>query len=85
MSFSMRKSDEEGLPETDESLRQMFGENAIITRVGRFNLVHLDNPDEGELERRIRDFDPDEYFEADCPLCRLMREEGGNIVYDEFP
>ncbi len=82
MSFSMQRSECGEVPESDAELKKMFGDNAIITRVGRFNLVHLDNPTEQELERRIREFDPAEYFEADCPLCRLMREEGGNIVYD---
>jgi hypothetical protein len=82
MSFSIQRSNSGDAMESDEALKKMFGDNAVITRVGRFNLVHLDNPSEEELERRIREFDPGEYFEGDCPLCRLMREEGGNIVYD---
>ncbi len=82
MSFSMQSSNADRAPESDEELKRMFGDNAVITRVGRFNLVHLDNPSQEELDRRIREFDPREYFEDDCPLCRMMREEGGNIVYD---
>jgi hypothetical protein len=82
MSFSMQSSNADRTPESDEELKRMFGDNAVITRVGRFNLVHLDNPSQEELDRRIREFDPREYFEDDCPLCRMMREEGGNIVYD---
>lgn len=82
MSFSIQKLNSGHATESDEELKKMFGDNAVITRVGRFNLVHLDNPSEVELERRIRAFDPDEYFEDDCPLCRMMRDEGGNIVYD---
>lgn len=85
MSFSMQRCDNRGVSDSDEELKKMFGDNAVITRVGRFNLIHLDNPNEEELERRVRDFDPYDYFEDDCPLCRLMREEGGNIVYDELP
>ncbi|MEJ2078388.1 MAG: hypothetical protein P8020_14590 [Acidobacteriota bacterium] len=82
MSFSMQSSNADRTPVSDEELKRMFGDNAVITRVGRFNLVHLDNPSQEELDRRIREFDPREYFEDDCPLCRMMREEGGNIVYD---
>jgi hypothetical protein len=82
MSFSMQSSNADRTPVSDEELKRMFGDDAVITRVGRFNLVHLDNPSQEELDRRIREFDPREYFEDDCPLCRMMREEGGNIVYD---
>ena len=70
--------------ETEEELMQMFGDHAVISRVGNFNLVHLDQPSEDEIKRRIREFDPEELFEDDCPICRMLREQGGNIVYDDL-
>jgi hypothetical protein len=67
----------------DEDLKMIFGEDARVTRIGKFNLIHLDNPDPVELARRIEEFDPDEIFEDDCPLCKMLREQGGNVVYDD--
>lgn len=67
----------------ERELKQTFGDDVVITRVGRFSLVHLDHPSEDEVARRISEFNPDEYFDDDCPLCRMMREEGGSIVFDE--
>jgi hypothetical protein len=62
----------------------LFGDDATITRVGRFNLIHLDNPSPEELERRVREFDPEQFLDEDCPLCRLLREQGGSVVFDDF-
>lgn len=71
-----------GQGESREELRRMFGDEAIITPVGKFQLIHLDNPGPAELERRIQEFDPRAIFDDDCPLCRIMLEQGGNVVYD---
>ena len=68
--------------QTDEELRDVFGEHAVVNRVGRFNLIHLDNPTPETVEQRIGEFDPDDLFEDDCPLCQMLRKEGGNVVYD---
>jgi len=27
-------------------------------------------------------FDPDRIFEDDCPICRMLKKKGGNVVYD---
>jgi len=72
-----------GVGESFEELRQMFGDGAIISRVGKFRLIHLDNPSHDEIERRIATFNPREIFDDDCPLCRIMLEQGGNVVYDD--
>ena len=69
--------------QSEEDLKDTFGENAIVSRIGAFNLIHLDNPSPELVENRIAEFDPDELFEDDCPLCKMLREEGGNVVYDE--
>jgi hypothetical protein len=70
--------------QSDEDLKNAFGEDVIVSRIGPFNLIHLDNPSPEVVESRIAEFDPDELFEDDCPLCKMLREEGGNVVYDEF-
>lgn len=68
---------------SDEELKRLYGEEAIVTRLGKYNLIHLDNPDPEEIERRIAEFDPNDLYEDDCPLCQMLREEGGEVVYDE--
>lgn len=68
--------------QSDEELKQIFGSNAIISRVGNFNLIHLDDPDVEEIEKRVAEFSPESLFEDDCPLCRMMKEQGGSVVYD---
>lgn len=68
---------------TEEDLRRQYGEETVISKVGNFNLIHLDQPDSDEVERRVREFDPQDLFEDDCPLCRMMRDQGGEVLY--FP
>ena len=68
--------------ESDEALRRVYGESAVFSRVGAFTLVHLDSPAEDEIARRVADFDPDEFFFDDCPLCSSAKAEGGHIVFD---
>ena len=68
--------------ESDEALRRVYGETALFSRVGAFTLVHLDSPAEDEIARRVADFDPDEFFFDDCPLCMSAKAEGGHIVFD---
>jgi hypothetical protein len=69
--------------QSEGELRDIFGPGAIISRVGHFNLIHLDQPSPEEVARRVREFDPDDLFEDDCPLCQMMKDEGGNVVYDD--
>jgi hypothetical protein len=68
--------------ESDDALRRVYGEHARFSRVGAFTLVHLDSPAEDEIARRVADFDPDEFFFDDCPLCMSAKAEGGHIVFD---
>ncbi|MFQ5928423.1 MAG: hypothetical protein ACE5MK_01900 [Acidobacteriota bacterium] len=69
-------------PNSEEELRRIYGEDVIVSHVGRFNLVHLDSPDPEEVERRIGEFDPNDLFEDDCPLCQMLRSQGLNVLYD---
>lgn len=68
-------------PESEESLRQRYGNNIKISRVGKFNLVHLDNPDEETMRKREQEFDPSDYFDDDCPICQEVRMHRGNIIF----
>ena len=74
--------DQQSQPETDEALRRVYGEHALFSRVGSFTLVHLDSPTPEEVARRVAEFDPDEFFFDDCPLCVSAKAEGGHIVFD---
>lgn len=68
--------------ESDDALRRVYGEHAVFSRVGAFTLVHLDSPTDDDVARRIAEFDPDEFFFDDCPLCQSARAEGGHVVFD---
>ena len=68
---------------SDEEILLLYGKNAIISRKGRFVLVHLDRPSRAVVRARTREFDPETFFDGNCPVCR-MQMEGGIIVYDEF-
>lgn len=68
---------------SEQELRKTFGEDVRISRVGKFNLIHLDNPSPQVIAKRIAEFNPDDLFEDNCPLCQMLRERGGNVVYDE--
>jgi len=66
----------------EKDLKRMFGKNAVVSRIGKFNLIHLDNPSPQEEARRVRNFNPDNLFEDDCPICKMMKKQGGNVIYD---
>jgi hypothetical protein len=70
------------LPDAEDDLRKMYGDEAIFSRVGGFTLVHLDQPSEELVSRRVAEFDPGEFFFDDCPLCQMAMREGGHIVFD---
>ena len=67
---------------SDDEIRLVYGRNAVISRKGNFVLVHLDRPSARVVRQRTKEFDPDEFFEKDCPLCQ-MQKEGGVIIYDD--
>ena len=70
-------------PESDDALRKIYGEYIIISRVNQFTLIHLDNPSEEQVRRRVEEFNPDEFFFDSCALCELAKREGGHIVFDQ--
>jgi hypothetical protein len=69
-------------PKTDDELRMIYGEGAVISRIGKFVIIHLDSPTPEMVANREADFDPEEFLLDDCPLCQMTREHGGHIVYD---
>lgn len=68
--------------ETDEQLRRIYGDEAVISRVDRYVLVHLDNPTPEQVATRNQEFDPNDFFFDDCPLCEMAKRDGGHIVFD---
>ncbi|HXK61596.1 MAG TPA: hypothetical protein PLP42_17055 [Acidobacteriota bacterium] len=67
---------------TESELRSLYGEHALFTRVGQFNLIHLDSPSPEEIARRVSEFDPEELFDDDCPICQMLRNEHCDVIYD---
>jgi hypothetical protein len=67
---------------SDEEIRFTYGKNVVISRKGKFVLVHLDRPSTALLLARTEEFDPEEYFFKDCELCQ-MTKQGGIVVYDD--
>jgi len=67
---------------SEGDIRALYGEGAVLSRKGRFTLVHLDKPSPAVVRQRRRKFDPAKLFCADCPLCRLLNESGV-VVFDE--
>ena len=67
---------------SDREILFMYGKNAVISRKGRFTFVHLDRPSAELVRARTDNFDPDEFFSCDCPVCELTRE-GGVVIFDE--
>jgi hypothetical protein len=67
---------------SDEEILFMYGNNAVISRKGRFTLVHLDRPSAQIVHARTEGFDPEEFFKCDCRICQLTKE-GGIVIFDD--
>jgi hypothetical protein len=67
---------------SDDEILFLYGKNSVISRKGRFTLVHLDRPSAELVRARTDGFDPDQFFVCDCSVCKLVRE-GGVIVFDD--
>ena len=63
-------------PETDEELRLMYGNHAVISRKRQFTFIHLDNPSPELIEARAADVGPDE-FPCGCRRCSISQQ---NVV-----
>jgi hypothetical protein len=65
-----------------KEIRILYGNDVVISRKGNFTLVHLDEPSKATVRKRTREFDPEEFFCPDCPLCQLLMK-GGVVVFDD--
>lgn len=67
--------------DNEEELRRLYGRGAVVSRVGDYNLIHLDSPSPEEIDRRVRGFDPEALFDDHCPICRMMRGQGLDVIF----
>ena len=68
-------------PESDENLLAVYGDDATISRIGLFTLIHLDSPSPETVVRRTTEFDPLEFFFDECELCQASLRQGGHFVF----
>jgi len=67
---------------SDNEIFFLYGNDAVISRKGRFTLVHLDRPSAGLVRVRTEAFNPEEFFKCDCRICQLTKE-GGVVIFDD--
>lgn len=61
-------------------LRRVYGSQVQVSRLGVFNLIHLDRPEPEELARRLNCF-LDESFRSRKGLRGRTLEEGLDIIF----
>jgi len=70
---------------SNEYYEQLYGRDAVITRLGKITIVHLDRPGQTEIQRRskevMREDISGEVLDDDCPLCRELRDQPCDVVY----
>jgi hypothetical protein len=47
--------------QSDERLREIYGQHAVFSRAENITLVHLDSPLPETIERRTAEFNPEKY------------------------
>jgi hypothetical protein len=67
---------------SDDEILFLYGKNAVISRTGRFTLVHLDRPSTELIRARTENFDPDEFFHCQCRICEIAKESG-IVIFDD--
>jgi len=67
---------------SNREIRALYGRKAVISRKDSFVLVHLDSPSRATVRRRRREFNANEFFCPECPLCQLLKKSG-IVVFDE--
>lgn len=70
---------------SEEYYKQLYGKDAVITRLGIITIVHLDHPSKEKIQKRteeiVREELTGETFDDDCPLCQEMKNHPHEIVY----
>ena len=70
------------LARNDAQLRELYGSHILTSRPDPdTTMIHLDNPDQEEIEKRVREFNRDSLFEDNCPICQMIRAEHCEVVY----
>ncbi|MFA5319628.1 MAG: hypothetical protein WBE75_05030 [Candidatus Omnitrophota bacterium] len=81
----MQETDPAAGYRSNEYYEHLYGKGAVITRLGKITIVHLDHPDKAEIERRkekvIRGEITGEGLDDDCPLCRELKDKPHDVVY----
>ena len=72
------------MPSIESLLRTRYGPEAIVSRVGAIWLVHVDQPNEAEIQEREAELQQDLLEPEDCACCDLMRPQAGDtLIYDD--
>ena len=62
--------------------RKSYGEFAVITRLGRVNMIHLDLPSSAVIQRRIEETILEQSARScECPICRKYKDHPLDIVF----
>ena len=74
----------EGWGTVENYVRNVWGDEACFSIVGKSILIHLDNPTPEMTMRRIADFATNQVklLTSKCQLCKEMGELGGDEVYE---
>ena len=69
----------------EEHHQWAFGEDVLVTRMGKINIVHTDHPSEETIRKRIEEIIHEEIdgepFDDHCPLCRDLKNHPYDIIY----
>ena len=71
---------------TEALLRARFGPEVLINQIGTIWLVHLDQPNEVEIQEHVAEVQRDVPEPEDCACCELMRPQTGDtLILPELP
>ena len=66
------------------NLTKVYGKNVLVSRVNGYNIIHLDDPTEGQIRDRINEVlsgQIDDDCDDGCPLCQDLKGHPCDIVY----
>ncbi len=67
-----------------EEIHKVYGDNAIVSQVNGYNIIHLDDPTDNQIKERIQDVrynGVDPVSGSNCPLCQILIGKPCDIVY----